>query len=263
MCSIANNLRLERSLVVHIMTSQAVEHLGSGAVAEKNNAGDRFLTCNGPAIRELRLGRGWTQDDLAEQSGYSRRLIQKAESGGSLAPATLAVLAETLGADKRPVGIENLTVSAVSLVRQFVEAQNTHFPDVAPVVRHLLADDFVMWSAGNPNEIPFAGEHRGYEGLDHFFKQFCLLLTPHPDGFLRNVRYLAEGNEVVCWLQAFAQVAGMDESPPIWVCHRYHIENGKIARFENHFDTQTGAEHLAEARARGLLAEHQQPSPEE
>ncbi|MEM9186216.1 MAG: hypothetical protein AAGB00_06930 [Planctomycetota bacterium] len=71
---------------------------------------------------------------------------------------------------------------------------------------------------------------------------------------MRNVRYLSNGGVVVCWMEAYARVAGMPgPEPAVWVNHRYEVDGGKIARYENHFDTQVGAEHLAEARAKNLL----------
>ncbi len=229
----------------------------------RRGAEDRFLSCNGSAIRARRLAQGWTQDDLAGRSGYSRRLIQKAESGGSLAPATLRVLAQALSTDAEQVIIDDLTLTPLSVVQEFVAAMNSHYHDIGPAVEHLLADDFVLWSAGDPSVMPFAGEFNGRDAIVEYVRVFLSVLSPSKEGFLRKVRYLASGNEVVCWLEAHAQVKGMDTTPPVWVCHRYVVEGGKIARYENHFDTQTGSEHLAEARARGLLdADGQCPAEE-
>jgi transcriptional regulator with XRE-family HTH domain len=51
-----------------------------------------------PRVRELRLRKGWTQDELAEHSGIWRNTISEVESGKRKAlPRTLQKLAEALG----------------------------------------------------------------------------------------------------------------------------------------------------------------------
>lgn len=44
-------------------------------------------------IKELRLQKGWTQEDLARHSGLSARTIQRAESGKSIGAESLKCLA--------------------------------------------------------------------------------------------------------------------------------------------------------------------------
>lgn len=222
-------------------------------MAEKDARRDRFLTCNGAAIRSLRLARGWTQDEFASVAGYSRRLVQKAESGGSLAPGTLQVLAQALSVDHTPVQVADLVATPLSVVQELIAIIEQHLSDTGPAAAHLIADDFVMWCAGDPSEIPFAGQWRGVEGLTNYFRTFFSILEPDPDGVVRDLRFLTSGPVVSCWGTAHARVAGMPESPPVWINFRFEVHEGKITSFNNLFDTQTGAEHLAEARARELL----------
>ena len=40
-------------------------------------------------LLQLRQSLGWTQDDAAEKSGYTSRLIRKIEAGGTVKPSTL------------------------------------------------------------------------------------------------------------------------------------------------------------------------------
>lgn len=44
-------------------------------------------------IRELRLNKGWTQEDLARHSGLSARTIQRVESGKSIGSESMKCLA--------------------------------------------------------------------------------------------------------------------------------------------------------------------------
>ena len=216
----------------------------------------RYPSCNGLRIRALRQARGWTQSELAERSGYSLRLIQKAEGGGALSPATLDVLAESLGTDAEIVSIEELISTPESIARQFHVMINEHSEKIISIAPHLFAEDVVSFCAGDPDVIPFAGERQGIEGFDEYLRAFFSTLVPSPQGLFQNIQYLSNGSQVVCWLEAHAKVAGMpDPTPPMWVWQRYVIEDGKIVRYANHFDTQVGAAHLAEARAKSLLAE--------
>lgn len=223
-------------------------------MSSNNRNSVRYQHCNGLAIRSLRQARGWTQTDLAKIAGYSVRLVQKAEASGSLVATTLDVLAQSLGTGDSPVEIDDITTTPQTIVQEFIELINSHHGNTGQAARHLLADDAVLWCAGDPEVMPFAGDWNGPEAIAKFFQVFFSVLTPAKDGFLRNKRYLANGNEVVCWCEAHASVSGMP-SVPVWVWHHYLLKDGKILRYENHFDTQTETEHLAEARARGLLAD--------
>lgn len=44
-------------------------------------------------IKELRVNKGWTQEDLARHSGLSTRTIQRAESGKSIGSESLKCIA--------------------------------------------------------------------------------------------------------------------------------------------------------------------------
>lgn len=51
----------------------------------------------GQAIRELRLRRGWTQDELAKKVGMRRASISEIEGGRQPFPSTLDRIADALG----------------------------------------------------------------------------------------------------------------------------------------------------------------------
>lgn len=56
---------------------------------------------NGHAIRSLRLSKNWTQQDLSEASGVSRRTIQSVEAGGYALPrAVFQPLADAFGVER-------------------------------------------------------------------------------------------------------------------------------------------------------------------
>ncbi len=52
-------------------------------------------------LRELREGRGWTQTDLARESGVSPLTISRAENGRRLHAPTMFQIADALDLDPR------------------------------------------------------------------------------------------------------------------------------------------------------------------
>ncbi len=66
----------------------------------------------GIRLKELRKRRGWTQQDLANHSGYCERLVRKAELNGTVSEETLEVLAITLSDSQLQVSIDDLSLSS-------------------------------------------------------------------------------------------------------------------------------------------------------
>ena len=221
-------------------------------IDSQSNEQPRFEPCNGSLLRQLRQSRSWTQRDLATQSGYSLRLIQKAEAGGSLHPETLQVLAKTLSTPSEQVSVDHLMATPLALVKQFIEAVNIHHEKTIAEVPHLFDENMVVWCAGEEDHVPFAGTWEGIEQVEAFFNTFFTVLTVTNPPVLHNMRFASSSKEVVAWGESRAGVEGMP-SPTVWVWHRYVVRDCKIIRLDNHFDTAVGTRHLAEARALGLL----------
>jgi transcriptional regulator with XRE-family HTH domain len=59
-------------------------------------AGGRYLSPNGKHIRELRMARGWTQKELADQADCDKGTIERAEKGKPMLPGTLKYIADAL-----------------------------------------------------------------------------------------------------------------------------------------------------------------------
>ena len=78
---------------------------------------------NGALIRALREKRGFTQIDLGRLSGYSERLIRKAESGGSIRLETFQNLAVALSNSSELISFSDLI--AVHSVTESGVTENT------------------------------------------------------------------------------------------------------------------------------------------
>jgi transcriptional regulator with XRE-family HTH domain len=209
------------------------------------------LNANGRQVAHYRRRRGLTQKQLAQISGYSERLVRKAEASGSLSERTIRDLAGALSSDGDVVNPEDLICSPESLALEFMAAFAEHEAEMIAHVEHFLDPAAILVCAGDPEKIPFAGEWHGISGFDRWVRSFfATLIRPEKDFY--QPESLSQGNTVVLWGQELAHARELP-FPPIWVTQRFEFREGKIIRFDNLFDTDSGSEHLAEAKARGFL----------
>jgi len=80
----------------------------------------RSMPCNGKLISQLRKQVGWTQSELAARSGFTERLIAKAEASQNIAAATLSILAQTLTEGGATVSSIELSVDPATIAREFI-----------------------------------------------------------------------------------------------------------------------------------------------
>jgi transcriptional regulator with XRE-family HTH domain len=123
-------------------------------------------------LRHFREKRGWTQDELAARAGYSKRVVAKAEAGGSLDPTTVEVLAEALSTADSPVYPEDLLASPKALAARFVETYREYEHELAARCRDFLADDMVCNVGGDDRSVPLVGTYEGPDGLDCYVRKF-------------------------------------------------------------------------------------------
>lgn len=73
------------------------------------NSNSKLLAVNGIAVRSRRKELGWSQVELGHRSGYSERVIRKAEAGGTLRLQTIKDLAMTLSLGGAVLSLHDLT----------------------------------------------------------------------------------------------------------------------------------------------------------
>jgi transcriptional regulator with XRE-family HTH domain len=97
-------------------------------------------------IRNARIARGLSQDELAERSGISRRTIQNYESGARLPKKreTYGILADALGVDASVLLDENV---------DFVLRANEQYGSTAmKQALNLVEDVRALWAGGEMEE---------------------------------------------------------------------------------------------------------------
>lgn len=191
---------------------------------------------NGKWIAELRKSCGLTQRELADESGYAIRTIGKIEQGNGIRYSSLVAIATALNRKGVTISGLELCSNPVEIVRQFVEAYRVHEQAMVKKVHHLLSPDLEVFVAGDPTQIPFAGNYIGPEGLQKFWNQFFQLLE-RPDKSALNLTYYTNANEVVAYGSEVAHIKNQPLTEPTWLSLMFRVEGGLIVRFEDYFDT--------------------------
>lgn len=216
------------------------------------------LACNTQRLMDLRALKGWTQAELADKTGLSEQVIVKAESGRNVSSATVAALAKALSDQTTRILPAELSFDPVKLAQQYMEAVYTHGPGCVDAMMHFLHPEFTLRIAGNPAEIPFAGEHRGIEAVRRAFEIFFSILeVPAGHDHRPHYQYLGQGNEVMMSGASYIHPKGHPLAEPIKIWHRFVFADGKLMLLEDLFDTLSGKEAIrkAEEKMRKAIAE--------
>lgn len=205
----------------------------------------RSARVNTARLIELRKNRGWTQLQLADLSGYSERVILKAEAGEPISFSTIAALAQTLSTPETPVAVADLLRSTIDVAREFIVLLYRHQAETVQYTQHLLDDDVEFHVHGEAAELPFAGRYRGHEAVARMFRTFFSVIeTPADHDPLPHYQFFCQQDDVVAWGLAYHRPKGMPNAPPMPVTYLIRFRNDKIVYFEDRFDTTHGGQLL-------------------
>ena len=198
----------------------------------------RSIHCNGEMVRFHRNRLGLTQSELADLSGFTTRLIAKAEAGGSLKPHSLDVLAEALSSEDRPVFPEDLICSPKVIVRKIIEAYAKHEANCIDHCKQFLAEDVRIRIPGDPLVIQFAGEYHSISGVEQFWKTFFCSMERHNKKLISDsMRLFADGNLIaVLTYESFSCATSKSAATITPLGLIFEFERGKVKSLENHFD---------------------------
>jgi transcriptional regulator with XRE-family HTH domain len=206
----------------------------------------RFVVVNGVELRKLRLARGWTQTQLAKLSGYTERLIRKAEHGGSLDMSTILDLAETLSTPEYRVPLELITIDIVSIAKKWVESFDKLHRKMLPEIEAYLADDFVFNCPGDPAMAPFVGVWERREGLQKWLDTFFDFFEEIEN---TELEYLEGENRVHARWVVHCKLKGQP-CAPVRINMHFRFVDGLISRIDDEYDTHGGSLAIEEAKAR-------------
>ena len=193
----------------------------------------RSYPCNPVLVKFLRRRKKWSQKQLAKEAGYCERLVCKAESGGSIASATIEVLAKTLSTPDMKVFPEDLISDPIALSKKFIEAAHTLQRDLVKGIAHFTDPsgefNFVQCAKGD-----YAGSYRGIAALnDAAGKFFDAQSFVEGQDFEGSYQYYGNGNEVVAWGTSTIRVTETGELIDLNITLRFFYEKGRLKRIED------------------------------
>lgn len=187
---------------------------------------------NGLTIRGCRKQLGWSQVELGCRSGYSERVIRKAEAGGSLRLQTIKDLAMTMSVDGLAISFQDLIIDLESIARRFVESYDWLGCDMLPACCDMFASDFSFNCPADPNQVSFAGEWYGLSGFQEFLNRFFATFTRHA-GTLKPI-YMVSEDRVVARFKDQVCFHGY-EPISLWVNLHFQFQDGFLIRIDDEF----------------------------
>ena len=196
--------------------------------------------CNGSYIKYLRKRMGWSQRELKNASGYSERLISKAESNGRIVLATLIDLAQALSTPQDIVRPEQLIHDPIAVAKSITHATYVLQRNMIPRMQHLISDDFVLEFVGDPSDYPFVGRYTGVDGfrvaIDRFFSYMEVLPNVNHTQWHDYFQCPDDENVVVVWGQSWIHPIGRPAENPLDITQRIEVKDGKVCHFESRYD---------------------------
>lgn len=216
------------------------------------------LPINGGLMQDLRKARGLTQEQLADLTGYSPRLIRKAEASKSLRADTIEVIAAALSTDGAPVSPETLASDLMGMVRSFAVAYAYDERQLAAKTKSIFATNVTYKMAGDPNLLPFAGEYKGIDGVDSWARDFFSTFD-RPIKDLYQPKLYQSGSSVLAVGHDAVLIPGDDEISHSMTVLKFDFERGKIVFVDNDYDTQGAVELLQRHQAKQAAQSNQPP----
>lgn len=169
---------------------------------------------NGRKLRELRMALGWTQEELAARSGYSTRLIRKAESCQALRRRTIIDLAETLSMGGLPVSDSDLVHDSPAIFKSLYEGLFSDDPaELMPDSGQLRS--LITEVAGHAGILPLAGRYAGLEGFLELRARFRNMFDA-PEPTVPDPRWVTSDDHVACLGQVCHRQSGNGNAAAVW-----------------------------------------------
>ena len=201
---------------------------------------------NAHTFRGRRKLLGWSQAELGQRSGYSERVIRKAEAGGTLRLQTIQDLASAMSVDGHLVSFLDLTIDFEMIARRFVESYDILGCGMLHSCREIFADDFVFTCPADPTQVSFAGVWHRATGFQEFLNRFFGTFT-RENGILKPI-YMVSKERVVARFEDQVCYRGQ-EMPAYWVNLHFHFRKGLVIRIDDEFDCLSVSQSLKRLRS--------------
>ncbi len=138
------------------------------------------LKVHGQSIVEQRRKLGWSQEELSRRSGYSIRLVRKAEAGGSIRADTLQTICDTFAQAGCCIKVDDLVCNILSVAQRIVYCYDHFGRDLLKHCGELFTDDMVYHIHADPAQVPYAGRWVGKDGFQQMLDIFHDMFTRRP-----------------------------------------------------------------------------------
>ena len=128
--------------------------------------------CNGRLVRLIRQKQGLTQAELAQLSGYSVRLIGKAEAGKVLSAGAIEVLAQALSTNQRELKPADLILDSLALAENYFSTLSDFERGAIAQCEHFLSESFVLRVIIDQGIVDIDQEYTGIDGLRSYYQKF-------------------------------------------------------------------------------------------
>jgi transcriptional regulator with XRE-family HTH domain len=236
------------------------------------NKPERSCACNGNMVRYYREKQGMRQIDLAHISGYSVRLIGKAEAGKPIRIETIEDLADALSSDEFPLGSHDLIShpeqTAHSYFENLVDYESNrawfeHFIDKHIAIRVLVS------KLGTITELAY----QGMGGFEKYRREFCKFFLKSTSGKNSRSRKICSlGNEVLIWHEKIScpaeqlsdEMSRVSVSPidTYFVTTKLLFSSGRLRGLEDRIVANSSSPLLESLRDPRAMDAHAAPFPD-
>jgi transcriptional regulator with XRE-family HTH domain len=211
------------------------------------NNDNRFHRVNSTNIKYIRTLLGWTQAELGRRSGYSERLIRKAESGGTLKLSTIRDISEAMTAAGVPITVLQLTLDYLTLVREFIEAYDANGAEAVQHCDAIFTEDIELRCTADSTKVSFAGTWQQIEGLKKFFVLYFEVFTRRPSSLTPT--YFTSGESVIARFDDTLYHQG-HRLPTVRFNLHFAFRDGLISHIEYEFNHHQACQDLEQLRNR-------------
>ena len=209
----------------------------------------RSYVCNREMLKFFRERKGWSQQQLCDQSGVSVRVVSKGEAGNPISNGSIDKLATAFSIPEYVVYPEDLISHPTELAKQFVTALYSEQKNFLNSVGEIIDADAIFRVVGDPKKIPFAGLHRGPRAYRRAVKKFFQIFEIEEGlDHAASYEYFPKGTEVVLWGTSRLKLIG-SELPPTDVSFRkrFRFRRGLLYSFEDHHNISQSERKVARA----------------
>ena len=198
----------------------------------------RSFACNGRLVRKLREMKGLTQSGLARLSGYSVRLIGKAEAGKPISASTIEVLAEALSSKDRILSPNDLVIDLLSITRNYLKVLSQLDHLAIQNFQAYLSKNLVVRVLSDQTQFPFQNRYTGIDGLTQYYRHLFTICDGNSleDPSQTSYEVFESGPNVVVWKGPFSNFKLRQESDSsISITSWLRFAGGKIVAQEDRF----------------------------